>query len=338
METGAIPIAEIAGGVDLYTTVESGQTYAWRRADGRCYDGDDWVAQGCDPGPWYHTVVPTSGGAVARREPDGHDVVRVRRAGDELQWESTTDGERLLRELLALDHDLAAIAAAAPEDPVIADAFAHGRDLRIVADPPFACTVSFICSAQMRVGRIHGMVTAMAREFGPTVEMGGETYHGVPTPEGLADATEAELRDLGLGYRAPYVRDTAAMVADGEAHPADAAAMAYPEAREELTRFVGVGQKVADCVCLFSLGHLQAVPLDTWIHTAIADHFPGCDRGNYDDTSRAIRERLGADPDAAATAVGGEVGGEVGGADALAGYVQTYLFHYLRTEDVAPTA
>jgi N-glycosylase/DNA lyase len=86
--------------------------------------------------------------------------------------------------------------------------------------------------------------------------------------------------------------------------------MAYEDAREWLTRFVGVGQKVADCVCLFSLGFLEAVPLDTWIRTAIAEHYPDCDRGNYAETSRAIRERFGG---------------------AYAGYAQTYVFHYLRT-------
>ncbi|HMB49334.1 MAG TPA: 8-oxoguanine DNA glycosylase, partial [Natronoarchaeum rubrum] len=88
----------------------------------------------------------------------------------------------------------------------------------------------------------------------------------------------------------------------------------YEQAREELTRFVGVGDKVSDCVLLFSLGYLEAVPLDTWIKTAVEDYYPECDRGNYRDTSRAIRE-----------AFGGE----------YAGYVQTYVFHYLRTRDEA---
>jgi len=310
MQTGAIAVDDLAGGVDLYTTIESGQTYCWRRADDRMYESDDWVAAGRDPGPWYHTVVGTTDGRVARRDPDRHDVVRVRRAGDRLEWESTTDGEPLLRELLRLDDDLDAIAAAAPDDPVIGAAFEHGRRMRIVADPPFPCTLSFICSAQMRVGRIHDMVTGLARAYGPTVELDGETYHGVPTPSDLARATEADLRDLGLGYRAPYVRDTAAMVADGEAHPARAADLPYEEAREYLTRFVGVGEKVADCVCLFSLDHLEAVPLDTWIRTAIEDHFPECAGGTYAETSRAIRERFGG---------------------AVAGYVQTYVFYHLRT-------
>ncbi len=338
MQTGAIAVDDLAGGVDLYTTVESGQTYCWRRSDDRIYEGDDWVAAGRDPGPWYHTVVGTTDGRVARRDPDDHDVVRVRRAGDRLEWESTTDADPLVRELLRLDDDLDAIAAAAPDDPVVRAAFDHGRRMRIVADPPFPCTIGFICSAQMRVARIHGMVTALARTYGPAVEMDGRTYHGVPTPEALAAATEDELRELGLGYRAPYVRDTAEMVAEGEAHPQHARDLPYEEAREYLGQFVGVGDKVADCVCLFSLGHLQAVPLDTWIRTAIGDHFPDCDRGNYADTSRAVRERLGADPDRVGAAVPGAATGAADGPDALAGYVQTYLFHYLRTEDVAPTA
>ena len=100
------------------------------------------------------------------------------------------------------------------------------------------------------------------------------------------------------------------MVATGEADPEAAVGLGYEDARESLTRFVGVGDKVADCVLLFSLGYLEAVPLDTWIRNTIEAFYPDCDRGNYADTSRAIRETLGGE---------------------YAGYTQTYLFHYLRS-------
>jgi N-glycosylase/DNA lyase len=181
--------------------------------------------------------------------------------------------------------------------------------MRLVRDPAFPCLVSFICSAQMRVSRIHRMQTDMADAFGGTVALDGRTYSAFPTPAQLADRTEAELRDLSLGYRAPYVRRTAEMVADGEADPAAARETEYEAAREYLTRFVGVGDKVADCVLLFSLEFLEAVPLDTWIRTAIADYYPECDAGGYAETSRAIRERFGGE---------------------YAGYAQTYVFYYLR--------
>ncbi len=291
METGAIAIDELSGGLDLYLTLESGQSYCWWRADGEMYGGAR------KPGAWYDTVV------------DG-EVVRVRQRDGRLEWESTTDADALVRRLLRLDDDLEAVVADAPDDPLLREAYEAHRGLRLVEDPPFPTLISFICSAQMRVRRIHGMVSTLAREYGDEIRFDGETYQAFPTPSQLASATEAELRDLGLGYRAPYVVRTAEMVAAGEAHPAEARDLPYEEAREYLTQFVGVGEKVADCVLLFSLGFDEAVPLDTWIRTAIEEYYPDCDAGSYADTSSAIRERFGGQ---------------------YAGYAQTYVFHHLRT-------
>ncbi|SEA08023.1 N-glycosylase/DNA lyase [Haloplanus vescus] len=299
MERGAIPLADI-GPFDLQATVESGQSYLWDRADGGMYDQTD--AHGGDA--WYETVVPPIEGVGNDRA-----VVRVRQTDDRLEWESTTDAVPLLTHLLRLDDDLDAILAATPDDPLLDRAYDAYRGMRLVRDPPFPCLVSFICSAQMRVSRIHRMQRALARTYGDELVVDGETYHAFPTPSQLAAPSEGALRDLKLGYRAPYVQRTASMVAGGEATPEDARGRDYEDARTYLTQFVGVGEKVADCVLLFSLDYLEAVPLDTWIRSAIADHYPDCDRGSYADTSRAIRERLGG---------------------AYAGYAQTYLFYYLR--------
>ncbi|MXR43313.1 8-oxoguanine DNA glycosylase [Halobaculum sp. WSA2] len=299
MESGAIPL-ESVGPFDLQATVESGQTYLWDRADGNMYETTS--AHGGDH--WYETVVPPIAGVTDERA-----VVRVRQTDGLLEWESTTDAVPILTHLLRLDDDLDAILGATPDLPLLNRAYEEYRGMRLVRDPPFPCLISFICSAQMRVSRIHGMQMRMAEQFGDPVEFDGRTLHAFPTAEQLAERTEEELRDLSLGYRAPYVQRTAEMVADGEADPAAVRGMEYEEAREYLTRFVGVGDKVADCVLLFSLDFLEAVPLDTWIRTAIADHYPECDAGGYAETSRAIRERFGGE---------------------YAGYAQTYVFYYLR--------
>ncbi|AXG07932.1 DNA-3-methyladenine glycosylase 2 family protein [Haloplanus rubicundus] len=300
MERGAIPLADLDGDFDLQATVESGQSYLWDRSDGGMYERMD--AHGGDA--WYETVVPPLDAVGNDRA-----VVRVRQTEGRLEWESTTDAVPILTHLLRLDDDLEAILAATPDDPLLDRAYETYRGMRLVRDPPFPCLISFICSAQMRVSRIHGMQTALAREYGDRLAVDGRTYHAFPTPAQLAARSEAELRDLKLGYRAPYVQQTAEMVAEGEADPAAARGRDYEAARDYLTGFVGVGDKVADCVLLFSLGYLEAVPLDTWIRSAIADHYPDCDKGSYADTSRAIRERLGGE---------------------FAGYAQTYLFYYLR--------
>ena len=309
MHSGTIDIDDLAGGMDLQATLESGQSYLWRRDDGRMYENAP--ADG-----WYWTVVrrPTDGTAtrsVARLDAGDPVVVRVRQRDGRLDWEASAPAEDAVRSLLRLDDDLPAIRASAPDDPMVTRAYDRYWGLRLVRDPPFGALISFICSAQMRVSRIHGMQVALAETFGDTVTLDGESYAVYPTPDQLADATEEELRDVGLGYRAPYVKRSAEMVASGEAHPIDALDMSYLDARASLTEFVGVGEKVADCVLLFSLDFLEAVPLDTWIRTTIVEYYPDCERGNYADTSAAIRERLGGE---------------------FAGYTQTYVFHHLRND------
>ena len=300
MERGAIDLTDVPGAFDLQSTLESGQTYLWDRTDGRTYEQSDTYGGEA----WYETVVPPMDGLV-----DRPTVVRARQVDSRLEWESNADAVPILERFLGLEDDLDAIFDAAPDEPLIRQAFDRYRGLRIVRDPPVPCLISFICSAQMRVARIYGMQRALKEQYGETIELDSRQYHAFPTAETLADRTETELRELKLGYRAPYVRQTAAMIADGTAHPKDVADRPYEAAREGLTQFVGVGQKVADCVLLFSLGFLQAVPLDTWMRTAIGEHYPECDRGSYEETSRAIRDRFG---------------------DDYAGYVQTYVFHHLR--------
>ncbi|MGM0718706.1 MAG: DNA-3-methyladenine glycosylase family protein [Halobacteriota archaeon] len=300
MEQGSIPLADLDGSFDLQSTVESGQSYLWDRPDDEMYA----TTAAYGGSAWYETVVPPIPGVSNEQA-----VVRVRQQANELQWESTTDAVPILTHLLRLDDDLTAIESATPADPLLDRAFEQYAGMRLVRDPVFGCLISFICSAQMRVSRIHGMQRRLAREYGDEVEFDGRTYYAFPSPSQLAARTEDELREQSLGYRSPYVQRTAEMVAEDEVDPRDALELAYEDAREHLSQFVGVGNKVADCVLLFSLGFTQPVPLDTWIQTAIADYYPDCDQGGYVSTSRAIRQRFGGQ---------------------YAGYAQTYVFHYLR--------
>ena len=339
MESGRIDVSTLAGPFDLQSTLESGQSYLWERADGDGYT--ESAAHGGDA--WYETVLPPTPELV-----DRPTVVRARQVGGvddgTIEWEAggvpadagddgtpaaptaSVDGEAVLTHLLRLDDDLAAIYDATDDGALLSRAYDRYRGLRLVRDPAFPCLISFICSAQMRVSRIFGMQRSLREQYGTPVDLRDRTLYAYPTPEALAARTEDELRELSLGYRAPYVQRTAEMVASGEAHPDDARGLPYEEAREALTQFVGVGDKVADCVLLFSLGYLQAIPLDTWIKTAIGDYFPDCEGGNYTETSRAIRERLGA-----GLPEHDEPFGE-SGPDAYAGYAQTYVFHHLRTD------
>ena len=297
MQSGTIRLAD-ANEVDLQSTLESAQSFLWDRTDGRMYEeptasGDD--DRGDDG--WYYTVA-------------GDDVVLARQRSDRLEWRATTDARELLRRRLRLDDDLDAIFASFPDDPELETARETYPGLRVVRDPFFPCLVSFICSARTTVERIHTFRRGLAREFGDAVTVEGSTYHAFPRPRQLAAATETDLRDLGLGFRAPYVERTAAMVASGELTGADLRGLPYAEAHERLQSFLGVGPKIADCVALFALGHLEAVPIDTWTRRLIERSYPAVARESYAATASAFRDRFGE----------------------YAGYAQTYLYHYVRSE------
>lgn len=291
MQSGTLPLSAIPGPLDLQATLESGQTFLWTRRDGSMYSAD--APSGGDH--WYRTVVEDQ-------------PVEVRQTGSALEWRAETDPTAALVDRLALTEEMATMIDALDTDGIVGDARRTYEGLRIVNEPFFPTLVSFILSAQMRIERIHDLVRALSREYGNAVTADGLTVHRFPTPAELTTATEDELRDLGLGYRAPYVKATADMVAAGDVTATDLTGQPYEAAREKATEFVGVGEKVADCVLLFSLGYTDPVPLDTWIRTAIDTHFPGVDGNSYDELSRGIRDRLGPDP----------------------GLAQTYVFHYLR--------
>ena len=102
--------------------------------------------------------------------------------------------------------------------------------------------------------------------------------HSFPTPSALAgDDVEEELRELGFGYRARYVANTAKLVASGGCAGLNGApyddnapldhlrSISFADAREALIAFPGVGPKVADCIALFGLAHDHVVPIDTHI-------------------------------------------------------------------------
>ena len=58
MQRGALSVEGLSGGIDLGLTIESGQTYLWRREDGRTYEGGATPLEAeTGDAPWYVTVV-----------------------------------------------------------------------------------------------------------------------------------------------------------------------------------------------------------------------------------------------------------------------------------------
>ena len=207
-----------------------------------------------------------------------------------------------LRRYLDLDRDYASIREEYADIPAAQAAFATCPGLRVLDQPPWEALFSFILSANNNVVRIRSLVYALSSAYGSEAD----GLYGIPGPEAVAGATESELRALGVGYRAPYLIETARAVCEG--FPLDELRdMPYEEAHARLTMLKGVGDKVADCVLLFGCGHAEAFPVDTWVAKLLHAWFGM--RGSRRHLARMARERFGAH----------------------GGILQQFLFHAART-------
>lgn len=104
------------------------------------------------------------------------------------------------------------------------------------------------------------------------------SLYSFPPPSALCPpSTDDLLRDLGCGYRAPFIlvtslllvqqaKDTGVTPSEYLETMRDGGKLDLDEARKQLMLYKGVGRKVADCVALFSLGWNEVIPVDTHVH------------------------------------------------------------------------
>lgn len=255
-----------AANIDLEQLFDSGQTFLWER------EGEGFVCR------------HLRGGVRARSVAGGFALSPCGQA-DVHFW----------REYFDLDSDYGALLAPVLDAPLAA-AMAACPGLRLLRQDFFETLCAFISSAHNAMPRIRSILRGLR-------SLGREG--AFPTPRQVAQAGVEGLRALGLGYRAAYLHASACMVADG----LDASAFSaldYEAALRLMLRFPGVGEKVADCVLLFSLGYRQAFPVDVWMLRAMESLY-GLS-GKPGQVKRQAMERFGPN----------------------AGIAQMYLFHAYR--------
>ena len=81
------------------------------------------------------------------------------------------------------------------------------------------------------------------------------------------------MRLCGLGYRTKAVKAVAESIINGSLDRRYLLRLPYEEAKEELLKVYGIGNKVADCILLFSLDKLDAFPIDVWIARVLCQNY-----------------------------------------------------------------
>ena len=181
------------------------------------------------------------------------------------------------------------------------------KGLRLLNQDPFETLITFIISANNNIPKIKMSVEALSQKFGTYIgDFKGRPYYSFPTVESLAEAEVEDLIVKGIGYRAKAVSLAAKRILAEQIDLSLYKLDAYMDAKAELMKFYGVGEKVADCVLLFSLNHKQAFPIDTWVKKLLQNFY------NIEDQPRAYKAFV----DQYFTEYGG--------------YAQQFLFYYMR--------
>ena len=213
--------------VNLDNTINSGQVFLWRKINSR-----------------WHGVngkkILSFGSKLDVNDKKVYDFFRF---GDDFQ--------KIKKEL--------------SKDYVLDKAIKRFPGMRILRQDPFQCYISFIVSSNSNIPNIQTRLEKLCIKFGEKRTKNGEEFFLFPNPEKLANASVSDIAKCGLGYRSKYVRSAERSVNDGIVNFTSLKKQDYYDARDDLCQVFGIGKKVADCILLFSLDKLDAVPLDRWV-------------------------------------------------------------------------
>jgi len=215
--------------INVENSINSGQAFLWKKIRGY----------------WYGI--------------NGQDILRVDKNGvvDSFQ-NSKID---FFRKNDNLDEIIKMIS----KDKTVRKAVKQYSGLRILRQDPFQCLISFIVSSNSNIQKIKTNLEKLSKKFGVKTTYENEEFFLFPKAEKLATASINEINGCGVGYRAKFIKEAAKIILSDKIDFEILKKSNYQETKEVIRTIPGVGNKVADCIMLFSLEKLEAFPLDRWM-------------------------------------------------------------------------
>ena len=252
--------------INIRETINSGQIFLWENY------GNEWFVL------------------------DGDDIIM----GKQTPFEVLTFSKRV-KNFFRQDDNYVKILKEITKDKIVKKTARYYPGLRITRQDPFQCCISFIVSSNSNIPNIRMRLQKLCRKFGTKVRFQKRDFFLFPEPKRLADATVQELNECKLGYRSKYVLDASRTIASGEIDLEELKKMKYEQAKALLLEISGIGDKVADCIMLFSLEKLDAFPLDTWTLKILQKYYSDIfcidkktiSKKRYEDVHQNIVERFG---------------------------------------------
>lgn len=163
------------------------------------------------------------------------------------------------------DDDYSQIMQSISKDSIVKKAVRQFPGLRLLRQDPFQCYISFIASSNSNIQNIKKSLQQLCKKFGRKIIFDKKEFYLFPSAETLSNTSVDEIQKCGLGYRAKSVKEASLAVVSKQIDFDLLKKTDYHNAKEILLETCGIGNKVADCILLFSLEKLDAFPIDRWV-------------------------------------------------------------------------
>ena len=173
------------------------------------------------------------------------------------------------------------------KDKIVKKALNIFPGLRLLQQDPFQCYISFIVSSNSNIPNIKTRLQNLCKKFGERKIINANEFFVFPKSSIISKAPISKILDCGVGYRAKAIKEASIAVTNGDIDFENLKNMNYYDAKQELVKVFGIGNKVADCILLFSLNKLEAFPLDRWMIRILQKYYSN----KFQTTSKTMTDK-----------------------------------------------
>ena len=242
---------------------------------------------------------------------------------DEVEFCSTPKFDNWEHFIFRLDDDIQNIFSNFSNDIILLKLLKRYTGLRLIRQDPHQCMISFACSSNTNISMIRRMLKNLSMKFGIKTRIDNKIFFTFPTMKNLYKASINELCSCSVGYRAKTIKSIAEKIVTGSLTIDELDRSKYDDARKTLTSIYGIGNKIADCILLFSLEKTEAFPIDVWMGRAMFMYYKRLIH-NRKVTFMNGNKNLSDDQYSVLSEIMRNHFGKYGG------YAQQYLFYHIR--------
>ncbi|MEL7646572.1 MAG: DNA glycosylase [Sedimentibacter sp.] len=240
----------------------------------------------------------------------GKNVINVKQEGSRVIFDNVSmkDYEMYVKNYFDMDTDYGLIKTMINTDEIMDKAICFGSGIRILNQDEWETMISFMISANNRIPMIKKVIENLSKMFGEYIqEYRGRDYYAFPSAEKLAGAGVDKIMECRAGFRSPRIKEAAARFLKEKDTVYSLKGKSYQEGLDYLKSYCGIGDKVANCILLFSMKQFDTFPVDVWVRRVMQTLYVDKDTSDKDIRSFA-ESKFGK----------------------LSGYAQQYLFYYAR--------